>query len=391
MKTQWAEVPIGEVAYPNARREEIQPTNSYRQIGIRLWGNGAYDRGTILGSETEYKNLFRMSADDIVVNKIWARNGSVAVVPPELDGIYGSGEFPSFTPDRSKIEPRWFHWLTQWKPFWVQCDEKSRGATGKNRIKSARFLEVKIPLPPLPEQRRIVAKIDEIAARVEEAKRLRMVLEDERNTFLAQMANHFDLSQKQKQSMGWKAKKLADVLIPYTDACSVKENASYPNIGVFSFGRGIFLKPPIEGTETKATTLYRVRSGQFIYSRLFAFEGAYGYVSPEADGAFVSGEFPAFNCHPGELIAEFLFCYFKSPTRWRQLRENCKGLGGRRQRLKVEYFLPHEIMLPPVEYQLATKKALESFAKGSQIRDDIQTELEALMPSLLDQAFRGEL
>jgi type I restriction enzyme S subunit len=55
----------------------------------------------------------------------------------------------------------------------MQCDEKSRGTSGKNRIRPERFLEIEIPLPPLPEQQRIVARIEELAARIEDARGLR--------------------------------------------------------------------------------------------------------------------------------------------------------------------------------------------------------------------------
>ena len=50
---------------------------------------------------------------------------------------------------------------------------KSRGTSGKNRIRPERFLEIEIPLPPLPEQRRIVARIEELAAKINEARGLR--------------------------------------------------------------------------------------------------------------------------------------------------------------------------------------------------------------------------
>jgi len=74
------------------------------------------------------------------------------------------------------------------------------------------------------------------------------------------------------------------------DAHSVEADKQYPNLGIYSFGRGLFHKQPIDGALTSATTLYRVRKGQFIYSRLFAFEGAYGAVAEEFDEYFVSGE-----------------------------------------------------------------------------------------------------
>jgi len=166
-------VQIREVAVPIERPETPMPGQTYRQIGVRLWGQGAYEREPIDGGQTRYATLSRVKADDIIVNKIWARNGSVAVVPAVLAGCFGSGEFPTFAPIKEKLYPRWFHWITKTSDFWQQCDEKSQGTSGKNRIRPEQFLSVEIPLPPLAEQQRIAARIEELARRVEEARGLR--------------------------------------------------------------------------------------------------------------------------------------------------------------------------------------------------------------------------
>ena len=175
----WPAVKLGEVVTPVARAESPMPGASYRQIGVRLWGEGAYDRGAIDGSQTKYAKLFRAESGDIIVNKIWARNGSVAVVPATLAGCFGSSEFPMFAPKPNQLEPRWMHWLTKTPTFWSQCDEKSRGTSGQNRIKPEQFLRVEIPLPPLAEQRRIVARIEELAAQIQEARELRKLASEE--------------------------------------------------------------------------------------------------------------------------------------------------------------------------------------------------------------------
>ena len=103
---------LRDFATPAIRGEAPAAGQPYRQIGVRLWGEGAYERETIDGSATKYAQLFRAEVGDIVVNKIWARNGSVAVVQPELAGTYGSGEFPMFELDRARVIPRWVHWIT---------------------------------------------------------------------------------------------------------------------------------------------------------------------------------------------------------------------------------------------------------------------------------------
>jgi type I restriction enzyme S subunit len=84
-----------------------------------------------------------------------------------------------FAPIPGKLDPQWMHWLTKTSDFWTQCDQKSQGTSGQNRIKPELFLEIEIPLPPLEEQRRIVARIEELARKVVEAQHLRATAVEE--------------------------------------------------------------------------------------------------------------------------------------------------------------------------------------------------------------------
>jgi type I restriction enzyme S subunit len=186
MNKRWPKVRLGKVLKSIERGEAPMPGKTYRQIGVKLWGEGCYEREPIDGADTRYNLLFRAEAGDIIVNKIWARNGSVAVVTEELAGCYGSAEFPMFEVVEQQLESRWMHWITKTSDFWSQCDEKSQGTSGKNRIRPERFLEIEIPLPPLAEQRRIVAKIDQLAAKIAEARGLRKQTSAELEVLLEQ-------------------------------------------------------------------------------------------------------------------------------------------------------------------------------------------------------------
>ena len=106
MSKPWPTVRLGEVLTSVERAEAPMPGTTYRQIGVKLWGEGAYERETMDGSQTKYAQLFRAEAGDIIVNKIWARNGSVAVVPEFLAGCFGSGEFPMFASKLDRLESR---------------------------------------------------------------------------------------------------------------------------------------------------------------------------------------------------------------------------------------------------------------------------------------------
>ena len=356
-----------------------------------MWGGRAYERAPIDGVDTKYSRLFRAETGAVIVNKIWARNGSVAVVPEELSGCYGSGEFQMFMPIRPRLDPRWMHWLTQTPSFWNQCDEKSRGTSGKNRIRPERFLKITISLPPLEEQRRIVARIEELAAQINEARTLHFQCEKEMEKLLISMAHRPDIDENRKRNEGWKYIRLAEILHLAADSHTVERNKNYPNLGIYSFGRGLFRKPAIDGALTSANALFRVRKGQFIYSRLFAFEGAYGMVSDDYDAFFVSNEFPTFNCDPLMVRAEFLAAYFKAPAVWKEVASGSKGIGDRRQRVHPSQILAYQLWLPPIEWQNSIAKVQAEIKTRKSVCDETATELNALLPSILDKAFKGEL
>jgi type I restriction enzyme S subunit len=144
---------------------------------------------------------------------------------------------------------------------------------------------------------------------------------------------------------------LGEVLRLEREPVQVDPSDEYPNLGLYSFGKGVFLKPPISGAETSASTLYRVKVGQFIYSRLFAFEGAFAVVPPEMDGWYVSNEYPTFDVDESKVLAEFLRLSICRRATWEELAGMTVGMGHRRQRLHPDALLAFEMDLPPLEEQ----------------------------------------
>jgi type I restriction enzyme, S subunit len=382
MSRAWPLVALGEVATSVERPEVPSAGTVFRQIGVRLWGEGTYERESIDGSQTKYKTLSRVEVDDIIVNKIWARNGSVAVVPEALAGCFGSGEFPTFAPDKTKLYPRWFHWITKTKKFWDQCDDKSRGTSGKNRIRPERFLEITIPLPPLLEQRRIVARIEELAAKIQEARGLRRQAVEEVEALYRSIV--FNDSNA--------------VLTPMHDLVNlrghdvqVKTDETYHFAGVYCFGRGVFRGQKKSGMDFAYKQLCRINTGNFIYPKLMAWEGALGVVPKECDGLYVSPEFPVFQVNEDRVLPETLDVYFRTPSIWPLLSGASTGTNVRRRRLNPKDFLAYKIPLPSIQTQRRLRQVMQETDSLKSIQAETSAEMDALLPSLLDKAFRGEL
>lgn len=173
----------------------------------------------------------------------------------------------------------------------------------------------------------------------------------------------------------WPEIPLFQLLQSAKEPVSVQQDRSYPNFGIYSFGRGLFAKPDIDGMQTSAATLYRVRAGNFIYSRLFAFEGSYGLVDDIFDGHFISNEYPSFSIDRSRLDPGFVKAYFQIPKVWQAIAMGSKGVGSRRIRVQPEQVLAHKIPVPPLEEQQAIVTRLDSLTDKSR---QLEAHLDAV-------------
>jgi type I restriction enzyme S subunit len=174
---------------------------------------------------------------------------------------------------------------------------------------------------------------------------------------------------------GWPKVALGELLQHASEPVRVQQGAEYPNFGIYSFGRGLFAKPPISGLQTSAGTLYRVRAGNFIYSRLFAFEGSYGLVDDAFDGHFTSNEYPSFSLDTSRLVPGFLRAYFLFPLVWQEIAMGSKGVGSRRIRVQPDKVLAHRIPLPPLSEQHAIVASLDVLAEKTR---EVETHLDTV-------------
>jgi len=383
MSRHWPKVPLSDVVSFAVRSETPVAGRTYRQVGVRLWGEGAYERESMDGIETKYSKLFRAESGDIIVNKIWARNGSVAVVPDALSGCYGSSEFPMFAPQRDHVEPRWIHWLTKTRNFWEQCDEKSRGTSGKNRIRPDQFLEIEIPLPPLAEQRRIVARIEELSAQINEVRSLRQQQKQEMQQML--------LAAFSRVTENARRLPMRDIAPLIRRPVQVDALASYPELGIRSFGKGTFHKPALTGIELGSKRVFRIEPMDLLFSNVFAWEGAIAVANGEDVGRIGSHRYMTCVPNPGIATPHFLCFYFLTNEGLEAIRAASPGGAGRNRTLGLEALAEIAVPIPELSKQRWFDSLLAEVKSLNRLQVDTAAELDALLPAILDRAFRGEL
>lgn len=174
----------------------------------------------------------------------------------------------------------------------------------------------------------------------------------------------------------WPLVKLEDLLEQIDRMERVNPDASYHLLGVRLEGNGPFIRETVTGTETSAGRLNQVKSGDFIYSRLFAWRGAFGVITDAMDGCFVSNEFPIFRTNQERLEVGYLARWFQLPSVWRKVEENCTGsTPTTRNRFKEQFFFDLEIPLPPLTKQQAIVARLDALAEKTR---QLEAHLDAV-------------
>lgn len=171
----------------------------------------------------------------------------------------------------------------------------------------------------------------------------------------------------------------------------VQAKDQYLFAGLYSFGKGVFRGQAKTGMEFAYSRLTRLHADDFLYPKLMAWEGAFGIVPPECDGLVVSPEFPVFEVNKSKVLPEVLDVFFRTPTVWSQIAALSTGTNLRRRRLQPTTFLAFAFPLPPMPAQQRLHEVKKRVDTIQCLQEETAAKLDALLPAILDRAFRGAL
>ena len=160
----WSVMPLGAVTERVATPIEVESDKLYREIGIRSHGKGVFHKEPVKGATLGAKRVFRIVPNRLVFNIVFAWEGAVATTTEREQGMIASHRFPMFGPSPARlIDVEFLRRFFQTELGVRLLGDASPGGAGRNRTLNQKFTaEIPVPVPPLGEQKKIVAILSSV-------------------------------------------------------------------------------------------------------------------------------------------------------------------------------------------------------------------------------------
>ena len=389
MSKSWPVVSLGEVLTHRKEFIQINDLDIYKRCRVQLHAQGIVLRDSVAGAEIKTKKQQVCKAGEFLVAEIDAKVGGFGIVPAELDGAIVSSHYFLFGIDDSCLDRSFLNYYTRTPAFREQVT--AQGSTNYAAIRPRDVLSYKIPLPPMPEQQRIVAQIEELEAKFKEARGLRRQAKEEVEA-LCRVGSGVAFSGE------WQKVFLENVCSLITDGTHQTPRyvddgytfLSAQNVKPFRFMPEIHRKVSYEdyiGCQKRA----RPQKGDVLLTRVGAGIGEAAVLDKEIDFAFYVS-LALIRPIPQKILPEFLVHWLNSPDGLKQSRGQTLGRGHSQGNLNLKLLRRFSLPLPPLLEQRRIVTYLDNLHaeinRVKRLQTETADELDAMLPSILDKVFK---
>ena len=332
-----------------------------------------------------------LRAGDILVSSAnsWNLVGKCVRVPESNYPATAGGFISIVRPLVDEVDGDYlYRWLSSPR---TQCQVRScaRQTTNIANLAVDRFLALEIPLPPLPEQRRIAAILDKSdAIRRKRAEALRLTDDFLRSAFLDMFGDPVT------NPKGWPKAELGQLLttiIDYRGKTPPKSSAGIPLISAANVKGGCIDLSRPQFISSEDYERWRTRGMAQAGDVLITTEAPVGEVAPYPRKGLhqISRRVMALRPNPEQIRTEYLLHVMLSRN-W-QARLRAVTRGSTVPRVLKPDITTQPIPCPPVTEQDRFVTLAQLNAHFASCREHASTHMDALFHSLVQRAFRGEL
>lgn len=391
MKYRWPLTPLGEIL---TERREVPSSEDIESGRIRIVKKISFDSGRIqlrLDGSTK-TGMIQVRPGDLLLSGINAAKGAIAIYDESAhEPIAATIHYGAYIPKRDRVSIQFLWRMLRSRFFQDLLLEFVPGGI-KTELKAKRFLPVPVPLPPLAEQRRIVARIKELAAQITETRTLRQQAMKETEGITYSLLNQFFLKLQHEMNpmrldcigncrlgkmLNPKAKTGVG-LTPYLR----NANIQWGYLDLRSVYKMDFKDLERKEFELKAGDILVCEGGDI---------GKAAIWNDEIPGCCYQKALHRIRCDSDRAIPRFLLYHFF----WAAHEGHWLGL-------KTQTTIPHltgiklkayPVYVPSLQEQcriVAELDALQAEVDAlKRLQAETTAEFDALLPSILDRAFKG--
>jgi type I restriction enzyme S subunit len=397
-------VPVGKVA-------DINPTFKSATISpdelVDFLPMAAVDEGNSVALATEYRPLSdvqkgytNFNDGDVLLAKITPcfENGKIAQVRLKRRCGFGSTEFHVLRPHTDKLDGRYLVHFLRRDEIRIDGARKMTGSAGQRRVPKHYLESLPIYLPPLPEQRRIAAILDQADALRAKRREALAQLDSLSQSIFIEMFGEDHLSPITASDKfpvnpkGWKWELLTNYARLATGHTPDREKEEYwhgdiPWISLTDI-RGLNGKwanqtgQNVTSAGIENSSAVVLPKGTVCFSRT----ASVGFVTIMGSDMATSQDFV--NWVPGPKLDPVYLMHALMMSK-PQLLALSTGSTHRTIYMRVvEHF---RALMPPIDLQREFARIVDAIQSSKEVNQKSIAELDALFASLQHSAFRGEL
>ena len=304
----------------------------------------------------------------------------------------------------SIVSPKYLYYYLKLKQEYLEL--QGVGTTNQKELRPEAIGNIIMPLPPLPEQQRIVSRIESLFAKLDEAKEKAQAVIDEfedrkaailHKAFTGELTEGWRKTKNIDFDNSWRNCTLGDFA---SSQYGYTEKASFEKIGPrflritdIQDGQVIWTDVPYCKIDDKSKSKYSLSFGDIVVARIGATTGKSYMIIDEVDAVYASYLIRVSIQRKELLRSKYLYYFLQCPSYWRQITELSSGIaqpGVNGNKLKTL-----QLPIPEVKEQdiivdyLDRLLPVERQAKES--AEQVIAQIDTMKKSILSRAFRGEL
>ena len=365
-------------------RNGLNIKNDKSKKGIPVTRIETISNGIIDINKTGYANIFDdkyidyyLRQDDILMSHINSLKhlGKVGYCYYDMKIIHGMNLL-NIRVNPNNVYPKYLYYYFKSNNFKIKLNKISKQSVNQSSFSISDLKKIRIDIIDLKKQKLIVSKLDKVVEVISIRKKQ---IEELNNLIKSQFVEMFG-------NGNYPQIRLQEVLNQNDNMEKVENTKIEKFVTVGINGKGARERIIKDGKWPVPFVGYRVKGGQFIYSRIDARNGAFAIIPNSLNNAVVSKDFPIFDIDYNKIKPDILLFSLLEES-FIDIIKNSSFGATNRQRIKEGTFLNYKIYLPPITLQNQFSQIVKQIDKQKFEIEKSLKETQELYESLMEKYF----